>query len=282
VPARDSFLARRIAGPGLSFSFCYQVSSDDALIALQLQLETEELQLFSDQMGAKIKQPQEQLTSFISQVFGQFGTTVDSSHSLFQTMSIRTQDLLESLAKKLQSRRECFPNVENKSSIRQTSLDLQSTLTRGQRLVEKYFSQRVFPVLSSSEISTFWKLLNIPPNNWVELTKILFERVLGPQFLQPLQELDKTFNLKVDQLNVRKFLQMIEKAEPRDHLDKVTTVFSDETNNKISASVQRIGLGDVVLSRSSPVCVESSFYPLGNIPYLDLFKNDSVSIKLTS
>ncbi len=46
IPAHDSFLARRIAGPGLAAAYFYQVSSPEVLAALESLIEQNELKVY--------------------------------------------------------------------------------------------------------------------------------------------------------------------------------------------------------------------------------------------
>lgn len=46
VPAGDSFIVRRVAGPGLASDFFYQIKTEQALVALEARMEMDELQAY--------------------------------------------------------------------------------------------------------------------------------------------------------------------------------------------------------------------------------------------
>ncbi|CAC5419470.1 unnamed protein product [Mytilus coruscus] len=59
VPSNDSFVARRIAGPGLAADFFYQIEPEQALAAFESMLEREELEAWKHHMSRLIDQPKE-------------------------------------------------------------------------------------------------------------------------------------------------------------------------------------------------------------------------------
>ena len=46
MPAGDSFIVRRVAGPGLASDFFYQIKTEQALVALEARMEMDELQAY--------------------------------------------------------------------------------------------------------------------------------------------------------------------------------------------------------------------------------------------
>ena len=57
IPAHDSFLARRIAGPGLAAQYFYQVSSPEVLAALESLIEQNELRIYRSYVEAILMKP---------------------------------------------------------------------------------------------------------------------------------------------------------------------------------------------------------------------------------
>jgi len=57
IPAHNSFLARRIAGPGLAAEYFYQVSSPEVLAALESLIEQNELKVYRAYMEEILKKP---------------------------------------------------------------------------------------------------------------------------------------------------------------------------------------------------------------------------------
>ena len=46
VPAGDSFIVKRVAGPGLASNFFYQIKTEQALVALEARMESDQLKAF--------------------------------------------------------------------------------------------------------------------------------------------------------------------------------------------------------------------------------------------
>ena len=57
IPDRDSFLARRIAGPGLASKYFYQIRPEQALVAISSEIEKTELEVYARQTKEEINQP---------------------------------------------------------------------------------------------------------------------------------------------------------------------------------------------------------------------------------
>ena len=46
VPAGDSFIVKRVAGPGLASNFFYQIKTEQALVALEARMEVAEVEAY--------------------------------------------------------------------------------------------------------------------------------------------------------------------------------------------------------------------------------------------
>lgn len=57
VPAHDSFLAQRIAGPGLAAQYFYQVSSPEVLAALEALIEQNQLKVYRSHIEEILMKP---------------------------------------------------------------------------------------------------------------------------------------------------------------------------------------------------------------------------------
>ena len=51
VPAGDSFIAKRISGPGLASNFFYQIKTEQALVALEARMEMDEILTYKVCLG---------------------------------------------------------------------------------------------------------------------------------------------------------------------------------------------------------------------------------------
>ena len=46
VPAGDSFVCRRVSGPGLASNYFYQIKTEQALVALEARMEIDEIEAY--------------------------------------------------------------------------------------------------------------------------------------------------------------------------------------------------------------------------------------------
>ena len=57
IPASDSFVVKRIAGPGLASDYYYQIKPEQALASLEARMELDELSAYQHEMEQIIMQP---------------------------------------------------------------------------------------------------------------------------------------------------------------------------------------------------------------------------------
>lgn len=57
IPASDSFVVKRIAGPGLTNDYYYQIKPEQALASLETRMELDELSAYQNEMEQIIMQP---------------------------------------------------------------------------------------------------------------------------------------------------------------------------------------------------------------------------------
>jgi len=247
VPVSDSFLSQRTEGPGLSQNWFYQVTTDVALLALQAHLEKEELNYYNTMTQKKINESIEKFGQIQSEIFSQFGLRFDSSHPVYTSIQERNRQISEKL--RIRFEKKSYSISKFPHNVKQTSADLVETLEQGTILVQEFYPNHIFNLMSEDQITKFWFDLNLAPDDWTGLTKFLFnQRVFSGQFLQPLED-DKGFSLKVSHVS---FMDMIVTAKPRDDLDLKFAEFA-LVNSSIYSSKPLLNL----LERN---------VPFGNIP----------------
>ena len=109
----NTFLARRIAGPGMASEYYYQVRPEQALVALETRLEHAELDAYENEISAKILEPQNACLSFLKRMFRPFGV-MPSRKTAGPVMQLETEseELLAKLREKLRERRDnLIPNL---------------------------------------------------------------------------------------------------------------------------------------------------------------------------
>ncbi len=94
IPSVDSFVARRIAGPGLSSKYFYQIKPEQALLLLERKIELDELDQFEKKTLTEIDAPLRQFEQKIRTVFGDFGAKVYISQDSFVCSDCRATEVI--------------------------------------------------------------------------------------------------------------------------------------------------------------------------------------------
>lgn len=105
IPAGDSFVVKRIAGPGMASDYYFQIKPEQALAAFEAKLEVDELLAYQQEIERLITQPQRDFTQFIEACFGPFAVTLDKTKEPYKTLEREARDLVSSLHDKLERRR---------------------------------------------------------------------------------------------------------------------------------------------------------------------------------
>lgn len=126
VPASDSFVVKRVAGPGLTSDYYFQIRPEQALAAFEAKMEWDELGVYQHVMETKILQPQKDFSQFVEACFGPFSTQLSKSGP-YKVLEKECQDLIGVLHEKLEKRRRDLQtglSVGVKSKIKLTTAEL--------------------------------------------------------------------------------------------------------------------------------------------------------------
>lgn len=74
IPAADSFVAKRIAGPGLTEHYYYSIQVSDVLLVLQVQLEKYEMEFYRQWIQEFINKPKAEFNAFVAEALKPVGT----------------------------------------------------------------------------------------------------------------------------------------------------------------------------------------------------------------
>eukprot|EP01125_Pyxidicula_operculata_P017781 TRINITY_DN6275_c0_g1_i1.p1 TRINITY_DN6275_c0_g1~~TRINITY_DN6275_c0_g1_i1.p1 ORF type:complete len:1065 (-),score=168.01 TRINITY_DN6275_c0_g1_i1:56-3250(-) len=219
VPTGDSFLARRIHGPGLSSVHYFQIDSNTALLALMLHLEQVEINVYEMYTLYLINQPDIAFRNLQSSIFTYFGFAVDHSSPVWQKIQERNKQIREELNKKLEAYRSQMKSACFSREVRQSLHVLSETTQKGVRLVQNFVPTHIFKYFSDEQKTQFWSSVNLMENDWEGLTKHYLSEVFGREFLEPLEEADNTFMLKIEHVDVPSLVSSIFKGVPQDDLE---------------------------------------------------------------
>lgn len=104
VPAGDSFVVKRIAGPGLASDYHFQIRPEQALAAFEAKMEWDEMAAYQYVMEQTILQPQKDFGQFVEACFGSFSTQL-AKNGAYKVLEKEAQDLMGVLHEKLERRR---------------------------------------------------------------------------------------------------------------------------------------------------------------------------------
>ncbi|KAJ8317953.1 hypothetical protein KUTeg_003044 [Tegillarca granosa] len=219
VPSSDGFVARRVSGPGLASNFCYQINPEQALAALEARMERDELEAWKSHVISVIKSPVQAYSKFVHQCFSPFSAML-SPDGVYKKLDTETSQYLKDLTFKVQKREEklntgLHPAVQRK--IKLPERELKVTILQSAKMIEDFYPKRVFPKLN------------------IRLACRKLVEVFTSNFLIPLEETDNLFELKVDHINLGRYVDMLRKGEFHDDLDLVTEVHTPAGEETVKA-----------------------------------------------
>lgn len=133
IPACDSFVVKRVSGPGLANDYYFQIKSEQALAAFEAKMELDELLAYQQFTEMMILQPQKDFSQFVEACFGPFSAQLAKSGP-YKGLEKEAQDLISSLQEKLEKRRRDLQTglsvaVKNKIKLNANELKVISTLS---------------------------------------------------------------------------------------------------------------------------------------------------------
>jgi len=234
VPSENSFVVRRTAGPGMASRHFYQIKAEQALIALEAQMERQELCVFEEEMKDLINSPLEEYKSFITTTMKPFGVCVDGGRTgVYKNLDDRTDTLLNTLESKVTKRKEQLRIETPDHMIKMTENELKVALGRGVEMVKEFYPNRVIK-RTKGGAKKFWEEHDLRSDDWIGLTSHLYSITFFDQILTPLQEADTAFRLQLDNWNITGYLNMVMESNWHDDLDVAKAVHTPKQNLSVS------------------------------------------------
>ncbi|XP_076755097.1 uncharacterized protein LOC143425638 isoform X1 [Xylocopa sonorina] len=198
IPASDSFVVKRISGPGLTSDYYYQIRPEQALAAFEAKLELDELLAFQQETERLITQPQRDFTQFVEACFGPFAASLAKTKDPYKSLEKEAKDLIAVLHEKLDKRRKNLQTglgMVVKSKIKLTTFDLKVVIQQGALMLERLYPTHVFARLSGNE-EDFWENKGLSVGDWAGLAGLMYADIFSLNFLQPLDDADTKFRLE--------------------------------------------------------------------------------------
>ncbi|RZF45449.1 hypothetical protein LSTR_LSTR009320 [Laodelphax striatellus] len=217
IPACDSFVVKRIAGPGLTNDYFFQIRPEQALAAFEAKLELDELSAFQHQIEVKILQPQKDFSQFVEACFGPFSCSL-ARVGPYKRLEREGQDLLNCLHEKLDKRRRelqtgLAPTLRTK--LRLSQLDLKICIQQGALMLERFYPSQVMSRWGDTPTEEeFWENKGLCVNDWASLASLIYADVFSLDFLTPLDDSDTKFRLEPSpQVDLSRYTDLVRGAE---------------------------------------------------------------------
>ncbi|XP_051167467.1 uncharacterized protein LOC127285474 isoform X1 [Leptopilina boulardi] len=216
IPASDSFVVKRIAGPGLASDYYYQIRPEQALAAFEAKLELDELLAFQQEMERLITQPQRDFTQFVEACFGPFAASLAKTKDPYRTLEKEARSLISVLHEKLDRRRKDLQTglgVVVRSKIKLATYDLKVIIQQGAMMLERLYPSHVLARLITSE-DDFWENKGLSVGDWAGLAGLMYAEIFSLNFLQPLDDTDTKFKLEPHPgIDLTRYTEMVHNTE---------------------------------------------------------------------
>lgn len=237
IPTENSFVARRISGPGLSSDYVYQITPEQALIAVEHRIQVLELEAFETQVRHWIDMPYQNFKTFMSSIQKYSG--LDGFNCMARNV---LQQQANGLMKKLenltaQRRNELSNLISNDEMWRKIRVDignLEIILKQISATLEAHYPYRILNRLCDLPEETWWDMKNLSYRDWNGFAKIFCSDLFSPEFLIPLDDKQECFKLEVQHINLSKYLDMLVSGEHREDLDAVAPVFNSTLKKRLT------------------------------------------------
>ena len=251
IPAANGFLEKRVAGPGLSTSYYYELDNELATIAIQYILEEFEVDIYTNNLKKTIDAPLQTLNRFYNsfQDVGLISVQTNNYNQnsnknsnnktarnkkvndLSKTKKVLSDNLNKAIADhKKENILQGVDRVKNSGKhIKMSREELEITLQNGAVLCESFFNEKISPMLTADEVDQFWKSKRIETNNsnndFRSLAAHCLKKVFGDYILTPIEDSDMTdktymrFSLDVDKQSLSTMVEDLFEGKPRELLD---------------------------------------------------------------
>lgn len=231
VPGSNSWVAVRIKGPGVAAKYVYQVMPQQALAALKLQIELDELDAFEEKIKADIQKPRQEFVKFFNQLLNPLYITNGSpdADKLFQDLTIKEQELSKELATKLRDRKRLIKRNDIdrriRNSIKMPKEDLDLTIECSAKMLEMLYPEHVIAP-SGSTVAQFFNKRGLKPLDWKTLAQQKLAEIFSDAFILPIEKTDEVFSLEVDHLKFGDLFDWVLTSQEdtfKDDLEKVVS-----------------------------------------------------------
>ncbi len=230
VPETDSFLAHRIAGPGLSSSYIQQVRPSFAVLMVQYLLDQMAVAQWRERKEKELGAAVQELESYYAQFIGV---------GLAQCDGEKMRQFRDTRANLCRVMDECISRHNEKliidgcvynDMVRMSAAELGQAVELGRGLCERFVAGGQI-----NNLPQFWADRGLVPGDCEGLCKTLLKQAFNAQILQPIEEADAAgFRLQVEHVTFDRFFAMVKDAKQmRDDLERPAVVNSTMQSEQI-------------------------------------------------
>lgn len=216
IPASDSLVVKRIAGPGLASNYYYQIRPEQALAAFEAKMELDELAAYQGQIEHTILQPQRDFRHFVEACFAPFSAQLSVKLEPYCELEKEAADLINCLHEKLERRRRGLQtglSAGVKAKVKLTTMELKMAIQQAALLLEKFYPSHVLRNLPILE-EDFWENKGLVSHDWAGLAGLMYSDIFSLDFLTPLDEGDTKFKLEPhSQVDLSRYTEMLQSTE---------------------------------------------------------------------
>lgn len=230
VPIINSFIARRISGPGLAAHYYYQISPSQALVQLEYVLESLELELYNTYILELIEMPKKTLKLNFYGITKPMHLRYELSTEGTSMLDNITANLKTALKTALEIRRKSFKlesyNV-NSNLIKMTRENLDQTLALATSLTKEFYTSYLFQYVTDTNYNYLFEKHGFVVDDWPALAKFHLASAFSNNLLTPLEDCDQSFKLQVKNMTFSSYINNIELGLAHHDLSAATPDYQD-------------------------------------------------------
>lgn len=233
VPSNNTFIARRIAGPGLASEHLFQIRPEQALAALEISIETKILNAYLNFIRDKLNEPLETYKEKLSPIFNEYSFELTTFKGPYKDVMTKTNEYIASYEKICREKLDKLERSLNKrklKDVRMSHKNLNIFLNEAVRIVQFNY-ENIINKYKKATVEDLFNEAHLESNDWQTFTGHIVEEIFGAGILTPLEDTHESFNLEVDHLNLSKYTEMIATSELRDDLDLVMINYKPDSNH---------------------------------------------------
>ncbi|RNA21147.1 hypothetical protein BpHYR1_011891 [Brachionus plicatilis] len=231
IPSCDTFIARRVEGPGIALDYFVQAKPEQILAALEVALEIKIINSYLKNIYGILEQPKNDFKKLFDQLFKKYSLELNSSLEPYSSVSENVSKNVKKYEKEANKRLSHLNKIiknHQSSKIRLSEKDLKIVVLEAAKIIKKHYLDSILNFMNKKPHALFVEN-NLRDDDWKGLAEIELETLFGKGFLCPLEETDYYFSLSIDHLNLAKYTDMLASSEIRDDLEKVNIKYTPKS-----------------------------------------------------